>query len=284
VTSGSIVNHTLDQQRYDLRVGFSSRQRLATFLTTVLVFCSASGRGLAAENEAAPQECPAAGPKVRAAARDHYKKGVTHFQLHELDEAVREFRAGYHECSSPEILFNLGQVYRQLKDYEQAIFFFRQYQTSASPTARAEIEGRIVQMQKLLDERREADAQKALDAQKAADAAKARDAAVQPVQPTPQPLPAENQLTRAPRPRRPWMKPAAIGLTVGGVVIAGIGGALLGLAAGEGHSADKATTQASFDSHHASDLNYQKGGWPLLGVGAVVTVGGIVTFVLNARQ
>ncbi|HUJ29147.1 MAG TPA: tetratricopeptide repeat protein [Myxococcales bacterium] len=89
-------------------------------------------------------------------ARDHYKKGQTHYSLGEFEEAVKEFREAYRLKQEPGLLFNVAQSYRQLHQWEQARFNYRQY-LNLKPDApnRAEVEELIDQMQRRVDEERE---------------------------------------------------------------------------------------------------------------------------------
>jgi hypothetical protein len=89
----------------------------------------------------------------------------------------------------------------------------------------------------------------------------------------------------APKQRRWYASPAGWSLVGVGVASVAVGGALLALAANEGDLASAATTPAAFDSHHASDLNFQKAGWPVLAVGtAAIVVGGVVMAVGHRRR
>ena len=55
------------------------------------------------------------------AAREHYSKGILHYDLGEIDEAIAEFRQAYAISAAPGLLFNIAQAYRFKKDYEQAL-------------------------------------------------------------------------------------------------------------------------------------------------------------------
>ncbi|HZX93897.1 MAG TPA: tetratricopeptide repeat protein [Myxococcales bacterium] len=89
-------------------------------------------------------------------AREHYKRGETHYALGEFEEAVKEFREAYRLVEKPAILFNIGQAYRQLRQWQQAHFYYRQY-LSRDPEAsnRADTESMIEQMRRRIDEEEE---------------------------------------------------------------------------------------------------------------------------------
>jgi tetratricopeptide (TPR) repeat protein len=63
----------------------------------------------------------------KAEARDLYKKGMTHYELGSFEEAIDEFKRAYELTKAPGLLFNLAQVYRLKKDWEQARFFYKTY-------------------------------------------------------------------------------------------------------------------------------------------------------------
>ena len=60
-------------------------------------------------------------------ARDHYEKGITHYNLGEFDEAITEFKQAYAISQAPGLLFNIAQSYRLKKDYAQALYFYKTY-------------------------------------------------------------------------------------------------------------------------------------------------------------
>ncbi len=89
-------------------------------------------------------------------AREHFHKAQTHYALGEFEDAAREFREAYRLREEPAILFNIGQAYRQMRQWSQAYFHYRQY-LSKKPDApnRAETESLIEQMRRRMDEEEE---------------------------------------------------------------------------------------------------------------------------------
>ncbi|HET7784941.1 MAG TPA: tetratricopeptide repeat protein [Myxococcales bacterium] len=89
-------------------------------------------------------------------AREHFKKGQTHYALGEFEEAAREYREAYRFRAEPVILFNIGQACRQIRQWQQAYFYYRQY-LSKKPDApnREETESLIEQMRRRMDEEEE---------------------------------------------------------------------------------------------------------------------------------
>src|SRR5262249_38245523 len=92
--------------------------------------------------------------KREAEARDHYEKGLTHYNLGEFDPAVDEFKKAYELSSAPGLLFNIAQVYRAKEDYKQALYFYRTY-LRLQPDApnRADVEARIADLEKMVAEK-----------------------------------------------------------------------------------------------------------------------------------
>ena len=65
-------------------------------------------------------------PAMRSAKR-HYDRGEKLFALGKFDEALDEYQKAFDAKPLPGFLFNIGQCYRNLGDYEQAIFSFKKY-------------------------------------------------------------------------------------------------------------------------------------------------------------
>ena len=87
------------------------------------------------------------------AARTHYEKAVSHYNLDELEAALEEFREAYRFKPDPSLLFNIAQCYRKLGQRDAAIDFYRKY-LRASPDAanRAEAERRIAELKAQSDD------------------------------------------------------------------------------------------------------------------------------------
>jgi tetratricopeptide (TPR) repeat protein len=75
---------------------------------------------------AAPRAARADDPAQRAAKR-HYDRGEKLFALGKFDEALDEYQKAFDAKPLPGFLFNIGQCYRNLDDYDQAIFSFKKY-------------------------------------------------------------------------------------------------------------------------------------------------------------
>ena len=78
------------------------------------------------------------------AARPHYEKGATEYNLGHFPEAIAEFEKAYQLDPAPVLLFNIAQAHRQNGNNERAAFFYRRYLEQAPSAAnRAEVEKRI---------------------------------------------------------------------------------------------------------------------------------------------
>jgi tetratricopeptide (TPR) repeat protein len=166
--------------------------------------------------------------KRDAEARDHYEKGLKHYNLGEFDPAVEEFKKAYELSDAPGLLFNIAQVYRAKEDYKQALYFYRTY-LRLQPDApnRADVEARVADLERLVAEK-----QKLQDA------------------PPKETIPPENKEPLAPTPqmqtpppqRRDTGEPGS-GKTfeLAGLITAGVGVALLGTGIVFGLSASSAS-------------------------------------------
>ena len=65
-------------------------------------------------------------PATRSAKR-HFDRGQKLFNLGKFDEALDEYQQAYEAKSIPALLFNIGQCYRNLGDYDAAVFSFKKY-------------------------------------------------------------------------------------------------------------------------------------------------------------
>jgi tetratricopeptide (TPR) repeat protein len=204
-------------------------------------------------------------------ARRHYNRGSQAFNLQKFDVALSEFQAAFVENSDPIYLFNIAQCQRNLAQYDAAAKSYRAYlnQSQNAPN-RAAVEKLIEQMDEAAKEAR----------------AKVPPTGVNAPLATPTTSTAPLAVTAAPPPARsPWYKSTTGWVLTGvGVGVLGVGAGLIGAAVGERDNALAATTQSDFDTHHGRSITFQQAGWPLLGVGAALVVGGTVVLALRARS
>src|SRR4051812_43458570 len=91
-----------------------------------------------------------------AQAREHFKAAQLHYSLGEFEQAVKEFREAYRLRQEPAILFNIAQCHRQMRQWKDAYFNYRQYlnQKKDAPN-REEAESLAEQMRLKMDEEEE---------------------------------------------------------------------------------------------------------------------------------
>jgi tetratricopeptide (TPR) repeat protein len=93
--------------------------------------------------------------EAKAQARAHFKRGKAAFELGKFQEALQAYEAAYQTLPLPGFLFNIGQCYRNLDNYEKAIFSFRLYLRKL-PEARnrAAVESLIEELEAKAEEER----------------------------------------------------------------------------------------------------------------------------------
>ena len=64
---------------------------------------------------------------VRARARARFDEAQLDYKLGRFDEALEGYRSAYELVAHPDLLFNIGQCYRQMGNCERALFFYRQF-------------------------------------------------------------------------------------------------------------------------------------------------------------
>ena len=89
----------------------------------------------------------------RAKVRAVYEEAITHYKLGEIPQALAGFKESYRAVQDPAILFNIGQCYRQLNQYQDAIRAFKSYLHDAPDSdARKDVKDAIAQMETALRE------------------------------------------------------------------------------------------------------------------------------------
>jgi tetratricopeptide (TPR) repeat protein len=217
-------------------------------------------------------------------ARQHYESGIRKFNVGKFADAAEDFQAAYEASGSDQLLFNIAQAWRQAKNPEKALFFYKAYMASFRrhdqwPPDRALIEERIQEANDQLAARaRETEANKPAEA-KPAEPVTPPATTTPPVVVAPSPPP-------APRPPPRWMRPLGIGLVaVGGAALVG-GGVLSGLAGSASSDVEKAHgefTQSLYDTQQRG-MTFQSAGIGLLVAGGVLVVAGAVPLALSFKK
>jgi tetratricopeptide (TPR) repeat protein len=65
-------------------------------------------------------------PSLRAAKR-HFERGEKLYALTKFSDALDEYQKAFDAKPIPDFLFNIGQCYRNLGDYDSAIFSYQKY-------------------------------------------------------------------------------------------------------------------------------------------------------------
>jgi tetratricopeptide (TPR) repeat protein len=92
---------------------------------------------------------------TNAVARDHLTTGNRLYRVREFEKAIEEYKAGAVRQDAPVFYYNLGQCYRQLGRYEDAIWHYERFLERGKPTGEVEAAVRdfIAQMKGELDKK-----------------------------------------------------------------------------------------------------------------------------------
>jgi tetratricopeptide (TPR) repeat protein len=107
-----------------------------------------------ASAQAAPKRpaAPAYDQKQEKAARAHFERAEKAFNLGHFDAALTSYQAAYEALPLPAFLFNIAQCHRNLRNREQAVFFYQRY-LSLAPEApnRPVVEELIAEQKRLVE-------------------------------------------------------------------------------------------------------------------------------------
>ena len=91
-------------------------------------------------------------PAVRE-AKLHFERGEKLYALAKFNEAIDEYQKAFDAKPIPAFLFNIGQCYRNLGDYDAAIFSYRKYLKLAPDAGnREQVEQLIADLEAKKDE------------------------------------------------------------------------------------------------------------------------------------
>lgn len=91
-----------------------------------VVVCMLALAGTAGVAAIAPRAAHADDVATRTAKR-HFERGEKLFALGQFGDALEEYKKAYDAKPLPGFLYNIGQCYRNLDDFEQAIFSYKKY-------------------------------------------------------------------------------------------------------------------------------------------------------------
>ena len=113
----------------------TNRAWLQTWVCVLLLVCAAGRNVASAQAEASVSV---------EAGRDHFNRGVEYVQDGDLKGALIEFKRAYATAANYRVLYNLGQVENELRNYTQAQAYFQRYLSDGgddvAPTRRREVE------------------------------------------------------------------------------------------------------------------------------------------------
>lgn len=129
------------------QVSISSRPR-AFALAPLLVILLMSA--ITATAHAGPLEKP-----TNVVARDYLTTGNRFYRLREFGKAIEEYKAGAVREDAPVFYYNLGQCYRQLGRYDDAIWHYERFLERGRPIGEVEtsVNGFIAQMKGELEKK-----------------------------------------------------------------------------------------------------------------------------------
>lgn len=238
-------------------------------LRTATIICVAVVAILAYDARA--DECT---KEQKATSKLHFDEGAKAFRLNNLGKAAEAFKAAYDACPLPLFLYNLGQTYRQLKDNEQALYFYKQFLSSTDPSdsRRHDVEEWIAQLnQQIENQRRIQQAPPPGPATPPGVNASTATNIESVTRPAPPPLPV------------PWFRsPAGWSLVGAGAIAAVVGGVLVG----HGMDLQNAPFNSLQQQHdlQTSSTNFTVAGWTVLGIGAAALVTGGIVFGMQQHR
>lgn len=196
-----------------------------------------------------------------ARAKSLVQRATIEYEVGHFQQALELYSKAYELLPKPELLFDLGQCHRMLKEHERAVFFFQGY-LREKPDApnRPLVERLLADSQGQLDVQRRAEADRLEAERAAAERAEAerieveRRAAEQPAAP---PTPAPSSVPGASPPpasgEAPSPRADRFALRLAGLGTAGTGVVLLGTAAYLGlHSASLSSDVARVSAQHGT--------------------------------
>jgi tetratricopeptide (TPR) repeat protein len=232
---------------------------------------------LGREASAAPPVRAPSSQTDRAAylkARGHIRRGDQQYDARRFQAAIREYQAAYRLLPLPDLLFNIAQSHRLAGDLPEAVLYYTKY--LELPDGKAQRAAR-----RHLQRLREQGVTAAPDRQPAPrPAAIPRPAPPPSAIPGAQPRPAVT-VVDAPAPRQGWLGPV---LTASGLAIAAAGAGLAISARLTYNDLQTSCAPACATSSWEGLPARHTAGIVLGGVGAAVTLGGAVLWILASRR
>jgi len=222
----------------------------------------------------------------RNAAREHYARGTTAFDLGQFDDAVREYTEAYKLRDDPALLYNIAQSNRLAGHKLESLHFYKIYLTKVPRTPmREEVLAKIAELQKAVEQEKHAQTMPPNEA----------------IAPGAKAPPVETHVEPAASPA-PWLPVAppvktvdrrGRTLEIGGAATAAVGlaCAIGGLAAAliAKNAADAlnqaAAAHQSYDPSQYSTLQADRlAAGVLFGIGGAALIGGVATLAVGVKR
>jgi tetratricopeptide (TPR) repeat protein len=236
------------------------------------------------------------------AAREHYRRGSTLYDLQRFSEAAHEYELAFENKDEPVLLFNIAQAYRFAGELQKSLGAYRAYlRRVPGASNKAEVQARITDLQRDIEQQQKTQLAPPREMLHPETAEKPleKPAEKPPEKPAEPPAekPAEAQAEKpsvAVTPPAPAPSGTSPGRNkvIGGVVVAVVGVALI--AVGGGMGALSASAQHEIDHPKPSwvfDPSVQDRAkldqsleYTFIGIGAAALVAGGVVAILGARQ
>ena len=214
----------------------------------------------------------------RDEARQHFDAGEAAYKRGDFETAAKEYEASYRLYPHPALLFDLGQTYRRLEQYDRAIESYRQFlrDAPAANPKRREAEQHLAALEKLVGNG---------STQQSTPPPRVDEPKVVAPMATPAttaPTSIASLVVR--EPRRWYRNTIGWSLAGGGVAFAVIGAGLMGEAASLTNAANGAATLPERNSDAANIGPFRWSGVVLLSVGGALTIAGIVVLARSAHR
>jgi tetratricopeptide (TPR) repeat protein len=139
-----------------------SKRGYVGLIWVVALACSAAGSSRAHADEPGPAASGAPAAQDEAAdgfARKVFAAGKAAFDIGNYDEALQYFQQAYELSGRPQLLYNIGQAADRLRYDETALKAFAKYlQSVPDAPNRLEVEQRLVVLQEIIADKRDAEA------------------------------------------------------------------------------------------------------------------------------
>jgi tetratricopeptide (TPR) repeat protein len=131
----------------------SGKQRRGWLALGVLIVCALAPAAARASTDA----------ENKAQAKDLYERATRFYDVGKYAEAIHDYEQAYLLVEDPALLFNIGQAYRLWDRPDEAIRSYKNYlRKRPDASNRADVERKIADLEKTVDERRRNGGQQAL--------------------------------------------------------------------------------------------------------------------------